>query len=73
LFLGGGVLAFTLLGIDYNSETNEANFLILDPHYKGADNLKNIIEKGGISWKKASLFLPNTFYNFCLPQRPVLI
>lgn len=73
MFQGGGVLAFTLLGIDYDSEKNEVNFLILDPHYKGSDNIKNIIEKGGISWKKESLFLPNTFYNFCLPQRPDLI
>lgn len=40
--VGGGVLAYTLLGIDYNARTGEAAFLILDPHYTGADDLKRI-------------------------------
>ena len=65
--LGGGVLAFTLLGIEENLETGENKFLILDPHYLGSDQIKNIIEKGGISWKGADMFLANTYYNFCLP------
>lgn len=40
--MGGGVLAYTLLGIDFNSRTGEAAFLILDPHYHGADDLRRI-------------------------------
>lgn len=33
--IGGGVLAYTLLGVQYNEATGEAAFLILDPHYTG--------------------------------------
>lgn len=40
--MGGGVLAYTLLGIDYNARTGETAFLILDPHYTGADDLPRI-------------------------------
>ena len=40
--VGGGVLAYTLLGIDYNARTGEVAFLILDPHYTGADDLPRI-------------------------------
>jgi hypothetical protein len=32
---GGGVLAYTMLGIDYNESTQDIKFLILDPHYTG--------------------------------------
>jgi len=60
VMIGGGVLAFTLLGVDYNPLTGTDNliaatrqtmvtpltgdirFLILDPHYTGADNLDTI-------------------------------
>lgn len=65
---GGGVYAYTLLGIDWNQMTNDVRFLILDPHYTASDNIKTIIEKGGVSWKKIEMFLPDTFYNFCFPQ-----
>lgn len=37
VMIGGGVLAYTLLGVDWNPETGEVAFLILDPHYTGAD------------------------------------
>lgn len=33
--IGGGVLAYTLLGIHLNEDTREVAFLILDPHYTG--------------------------------------
>jgi hypothetical protein len=33
--VGGGVLAYTLLGVHFNEQTGEAAFLILDPHYTG--------------------------------------
>ena len=35
IMIGGGVLAYTLLGVAFNDETGEAAFLILDPHYTG--------------------------------------
>ncbi|KAJ1491341.1 peptidase family C78-domain-containing protein [Baffinella frigidus] len=31
--IGGGVLAFTILGVHYNAETSQIKFLVLDPHY----------------------------------------
>jgi len=41
--IGGGVLAFTLLGIQYDEEDLEkSKFLILDPHYKGKDEWKAV-------------------------------
>lgn len=40
--MGGGVLAYTLLGVDWNERTGECAFLILDPHYTGADDRKRI-------------------------------
>jgi hypothetical protein len=40
--MGGGVLAYTLLGIEFNAKTGEAAFLILDPHYTGTDDLRRI-------------------------------
>ena len=40
--MGGGVLAYTLLGVDWNDRTGECAFLILDPHYCGTDDLKRV-------------------------------
>ena len=42
---GGGVLAHTILGVDYNEITGDINFLILDPHYTGSEDLKVIQDK----------------------------
>lgn len=42
---GGGVLAHTILGVDFNEVTGDVRFLILDPHYTGAEDLKVILEK----------------------------
>lgn len=69
-FKGGGVLAYTLLGIDYNNNNEEIRFLILDPHYTGIDDIKIIKEKGWCSWKTIHLFRKNYFYNILLPRRP---
>jgi len=33
--IGGGVLAYTLLGVYFNENTGDCAFLILDPHYTG--------------------------------------
>ena len=42
---GGGVLAHTILGVDWNEATGYVKFLILDPHYTGADDLRTIQDK----------------------------
>ena len=81
--IGGDVYAHTILGVDIKSdiadlasldETGEpaVMFLILDPHYKGADtNLKTIISKGWCQWKDPRKFFnQNTFFNICMPQLP---
>ncbi|EFA77805.1 hypothetical protein PPL_09303 [Heterostelium album PN500] len=69
IMIGGGVLAYTLLGVDFNSETGESRYLILDPHYTGdPENIKLIKEKGWCGWKGPELFRKDAFYNFCLPQ-----
>lgn len=53
IMIGGGVLAYTLLGIDFNEKTGDCAFLILDPHYTGADDLKKI-RGGGAGWLAVS-------------------
>ncbi|DBA01922.1 TPA: hypothetical protein N0F65_005111 [Lagenidium giganteum] len=82
VMMGGANLAFTLLGIDFNEATGECAFLILDPHYVGADDLEIIQTKTmalegykavPCGWRKASSFAKNSFYNLCLPQRPQAI
>ncbi|KAF1328450.1 hypothetical protein FI667_g6861, partial [Globisporangium splendens] len=80
VMMGGGQLAFTLLGIDYNESTGECAFLILDPHYTGQEDL-NVIQTKTLAlegykaiacgWRKANTFAKGSFYNLCLPQRPV--
>ena len=42
---GGGVLAHTILGVDFNDVTGDLKFLILDPHYTGAEDLHVIQDK----------------------------
>ena len=79
--IGGGVLAYTLLGIDFNQSTGECAYLILDPHYTGADELSKIRGGHWIDWKRAGdkaaaggdLFVPGAFYNLLCPQRPRLV
>lgn len=72
--IGGGVLAYTLLGVEFK-ETDDGienlKFLILDPHYVGqSKDLKTIKEKGWCGWKTGDLFRVDSFYNLCLPKRP---
>jgi len=68
--IGGGQLAYTLLGVDYNDKTEKILFLILDPHYTGKDEIDTIQKKGWCAWKDVSLFKDKYFYNLCLPQIP---
>ncbi len=78
IMIGGGVLAYTLLGVDYNTETGECAFLILDPHFTGADEIGKITSGQWVAWKKlgdkaaagGELFVPGAFYNLLCPQRP---
>ncbi|GLE06659.1 hypothetical protein PINS_up016053 [Pythium insidiosum] len=78
VMMGGGSLAFTLLGIDYNEASGDCAFLILDPHYVGAEDLDAIQTKTmalegykavPCGWRRATT-LAKSFYNLCLPQRP---
>ncbi|KAF6176990.1 hypothetical protein GIB67_027790 [Kingdonia uniflora] len=79
VMIGGGVLAYTLLGVDYNEASGNCAFLILDPHYTGNDELKKIVNGGWCGWKKAvdnkgrNFFLHDKFYNLLLPQRPSMV
>ncbi|PIN18298.1 hypothetical protein CDL12_09038 [Handroanthus impetiginosus] len=79
IMIGGGVLAYTLLGVDYNEASGDCAFLILDPHYTGNDDLKKIVNGGWCGWKKAvdskgkHFFLQDRFYNLLLPQRPNMV
>lgn len=36
---GGGVLAHTILGVDFREVSGEVKFVILDPHYTGPEDL----------------------------------
>lgn len=79
IMIGGGVLAYTLLGVDYNEASGDCAFLILDPHYTGNDEHKKIVNGGWCGWKKAvdskgkNFFLHDKFYNLLLPQRPSMV
>jgi hypothetical protein len=83
VMVGGGVLAYTLLGVQFDEETGDAAFLILDPHYTGGDSPGDDLEKkivggGWVGWKKlgdkaaagGELFVADAFYNFLCPMRP---
>ncbi|WAQ99488.1 UFSP2-like protein [Mya arenaria] len=73
IMIGGGVLAHTILGVDYDEVTGDISFLILDPHYTGAEDLKTIVDKGWCGWKGPDFWDQNAHYNMCMPQRPVCI
>lgn len=81
IMIGGGVLAYTLLGIDYDEATGDCAFLILDPHYTGSDDLTKIHKGKWVAWKSVGdkaaaggdLFVSGAFYNLLCPQRPHII
>ncbi|XP_053953272.1 probable Ufm1-specific protease 2 [Anastrepha ludens] len=72
IMIGGGVLAHTIIGIDYCSQTGKVKFLILDPHYTGADELHTIQAKGWCGWKGGDFWDKKSYYNLCMPQRPIM-
>jgi len=78
VMMGGGSLAYTLLGVDYNNKSGEVRFLILDPHYCGVDDLAVVQTKSQslegyravpVMWRGPEAFVASSFYNICLPQR----
>ncbi|XP_036911072.1 ufm1-specific protease 2 isoform X1 [Sturnira hondurensis] len=73
VMIGGGVLAHTILGVAWNENTGQIKFLILDPHYTGAEELQVILEKGWCGWKGLDFWNKDAYYNLCLPQRPNVI
>ncbi|CAH0721674.1 unnamed protein product, partial [Brenthis ino] len=68
IMIGGGVLAHTILGVEYNFVTNDTRYLILDPHYTGPDDINTIISKGWCGWKNSDFWNKTAHYNLCLPQ-----
>ncbi|KAK2964845.1 putative Ufm1-specific protease 2 [Blattamonas nauphoetae] len=73
IMIGGGVLAYTLLGIRQvitkQSPTPTIEYLILDPHFKGGERITDIINEKWVWWHPASIFRTDCHYNMCLPQR----
>ena len=68
---GEGQYAYSLVGINYSCQLGEFEFLILDPHYPGADSLDKILEKKGLSWRRPEkIFKKGIFYIFYLPLVP---
>lgn len=70
--IGGGSLAYTLLGIRVDeSDYLKNKYLILDPHYIGPDYIQIITGKNSkaIYWIDHTIFKPKSFYNFLLPQK----
>lgn len=67
-FVGGGVLAHTILGVEFNTATNDVRYLILDPHYTGPEDLSTVISKGWCGWKNSDFWNKTAHYNLCLPQ-----
>ena len=70
IMIGGGVYAYTIVGLNYDYVTGDCKYLILDPHYEDKDDVTSVIKKGGISWRDNSMFIKSEFYNMCMPQLP---
>jgi len=73
VMIGGNNLAHTILGVDYNDQTGDVAFLVMDPHYIGPENLGVVNNKGWVAWKKPDFWKATASYSLCLPQRPVAI
>ncbi|CAJ0601660.1 unnamed protein product [Cylicocyclus nassatus] len=70
VMIGGGQLAHTILGVDFDENSGDCMFLVLDPHYTGGEDLKTILTKGWCAWKPPSFWHAEYFYNMVLPQTP---
>ncbi|XP_044794303.1 ufm1-specific protease 2 isoform X2 [Bubalus bubalis] len=78
IMIGGGVLAHTILGVAWNEITGQIKFLILDPHYTGAEDLQVILEKARIlEWVAIfsstikDSFLPKMLSSVALTRPPL--
>ncbi|RHY15444.1 hypothetical protein DYB25_005447, partial [Aphanomyces astaci] len=79
----GASLAFTVVGVASSDQATDMWLLILDPHYCGPDSdvralqTKVVAMEGykalPVGWRRASSFSATTFFNLCLPQRPVSV
>lgn len=79
VMIGGGVLAYTCVGCHFNEQTGEVAYLILDPHYTGADEVAKATSGGWVGWKRGEdakggtgglVFEKRAFYNLLAPLRP---
>lgn len=69
VMIGGGVLAHTILGVDYNQDIGSIKFLILDPHYIGPEELRLVLGKW-CGWKSVTFWDKTASYNMCMPLKP---
>ena len=69
VMMGGGKLAYTLLGVQWDEKTGECAFLILDPHYTGGEDVKAIVPRW-CGWKKCEDVFARDFYNLLMPIPP---
>ncbi|CAI4229452.1 unnamed protein product [Auanema sp. JU1783] len=69
VMIGGGQLAHTILGVDFDENTGDCRFLVLDPHFTGEEDLRKIINKY-CAWMPATFWKADYFYNMVLPQPP---
>jgi len=70
VMIGGGVLAHTIVGVDFDEESGRVKYLVLDPHYTDEDELKKVCDKGWVGWKSVEFWQEDAFYNLLLPKRP---
>lgn len=79
IMIGGGALAFTIIGVAWNDQTGATEYLILDPHYTGEDVLNTIQDRvvmlegykaTACGWRGIDTFSKKDFYSLCCPQRP---
>lgn len=70
VMIGGGVLAHTLLGVCFDEESGDTEFLVLDPHYTGGEKLETVQGKGWCGWKDGAFWDATAYYNMCMPTRP---
>lgn len=70
VMIGGGQLAHTILGVDFDDNTGDCRFLVLDPHYTGSEDIRTVTTKGWCQWKPADFFKAPEHYNMALPQPP---
>lgn len=71
VMIGGGQLAHTILGVDYDVRLGKCEFLVLDPHYKGADDVEKVVAGKWCAWRPLTFWDNKAFYNLLLPINPV--